>query len=87
MILISVLPLQGLMGWVTANYLLNKFGDHVTKDTVFHATWGGVDKRKSLGALDWGGASSQITVQVMFCRCLKVIVIEAETLKLTDDVT
>ena len=52
------------MGWVTANYLLNKFGDHVTKDTKFHATWG--------GDTDKGGNIDELKARCRFCLIVKV---------------
>ncbi len=39
---------EGILGWITVNQLSGAFND----------------TRKSVGALDWGGASSQITFQV-----------------------
>jgi hypothetical protein len=46
--------LQGQMGWVTVNFLVN----------YFTGRSGDEEQGNSCGALDWGGASSQITHQV-----------------------
>jgi hypothetical protein len=46
--------LQGQMGWVTVNFLVN----------YFTGGSGNEEQGNSCGALDWGGASSQITHQV-----------------------
>ena len=40
---------EGVMGWITSNYLNGSFAD------------GGAVNEATIGALDWGGASSQIT--------------------------
>ncbi|KAG8518641.1 Ectonucleoside triphosphate diphosphohydrolase 2 [Galemys pyrenaicus] len=48
---------EGVFGWVTANYLLGNFIKH---------DWGGSwlqPRTKTLGAMDLGGASTQITFQ------------------------
>ncbi|XP_004613429.2 ectonucleoside triphosphate diphosphohydrolase 2 isoform X1 [Sorex araneus] len=48
---------EGVFGWVTANYLLENF---------IKCDWGGLwsrPRRKTLGALDLGGASTQITFE------------------------
>ncbi len=42
---------EGVLGWVTANYLSDRFS-HQSNSTM------------TLGALDWGGASSQITFEL-----------------------
>jgi len=55
---------EGVMGWVTANYLKNMFGEFVTNETNYHKNGLAEKDRRSFAALDWGGASSQITVEV-----------------------
>ncbi len=40
---------EGVMGWITVNYL--------------NGTFDGKQQQRSVGALDWGGASSQITFE------------------------
>jgi len=50
---------EGIMGWVTANYLNNVFGDFVEESSSLENT-----DEHSYGALDWGGGSSQYTIQV-----------------------
>ncbi len=46
---------EGLLGWVTSNYLSNVFGTDGSREKLC----------SPLGALDWGGASSQITFEVV----------------------
>ena len=46
---------EGILGWITSNYLSNVFGTNESRP----APSGG-----GFGALDWGGASSQITFEV-----------------------
>ena len=43
---------EGMLGWITANYLRNSFATAKTSQN---------GSKPLLGALDWGGASSQIT--------------------------
>lgn len=45
---------EGILGWITSNYLSNVFGTNETKPVP----------SSRFGALDWGGASSQITFEV-----------------------
>merc|ERR1712117_153097 len=45
---------EGILGWITSNYLSNVFGTNESRPVPS----GG------FGALDWGGASSQITFEV-----------------------
>lgn len=46
---------EGILGWVTSNYLSNVFGTEDANNSV---------PASPLGALDWGGASSQITFEI-----------------------
>lgn len=45
---------EGILGWITSNYLSNVFGTNGSRPVP----------SSRLGALDWGGASSQITFEV-----------------------
>ena len=45
---------EGILGWISSNYLSNVFGTNGSKPVP----------SGRLGALDWGGASSQITFEV-----------------------
>ena len=52
---------QGLTGWICTNYLEGELGDFLNTDLhLLQAS-----SRRSLGALDWGGASAQITTEVI----------------------
>ena len=51
--------IQGLAGWVTANYL----GETLIKDPKEFNDM--AVKGLTYGALDWGGASAQITMEVI----------------------
>ena len=45
---------EGILGWITSNYLSNVFGTNESRPVP----------SSRFGALDWGGASSQITFEV-----------------------
>jgi len=80
---------EGLNGWVTANYLQNVFGDFVDKDDIFHASeeegvedgllLGRSSAPETYGALDWGGASAQRTVQVPVSEANKNVTLYGST--------
>jgi len=51
---------EGKLGWMTANYLLGNYQmTHVKLSTTIED-----EPKEEIGALDWGGASSQITFPV-----------------------
>ena len=45
---------EGLFGWISANYLSGKIGPNLAHEI------------ETVGALDWGGASSQITFSIPY---------------------
>jgi hypothetical protein len=51
--------MEGLTGWICTNYLEGKLGDFNVDPSLFHAR-----SSRTLAALDWGGASAQITSEV-----------------------
>ena len=50
---------KGLTGWISTNYLEGQLGDFNIKSSILVARG-----PSTLGALDWGGASAQITTEV-----------------------
>ncbi|XP_023332999.1 ectonucleoside triphosphate diphosphohydrolase 8 isoform X3 [Eurytemora carolleeae] len=51
--------MEGLTGWISTNYLEGQLGDFSIKSSMLAARG-----PSTLGALDWGGASAQITTEV-----------------------
>ena len=62
--------LEGVYGWIAVNYMLGKF------DHTFHSS---IQRPTTVGALDMGGASTQITYEVSYRRCIPIITMEGNS--------
>uniref|UniRef100_A0A8C9FAF0 Ectonucleoside triphosphate diphosphohydrolase 3 n=1 Tax=Pavo cristatus TaxID=9049 RepID=A0A8C9FAF0_PAVCR len=54
-------PEEGVYGWITANYLMGNFLEVCGKNACFSLTWVHPYRKETMGALDLGGASTQIS--------------------------